>query len=98
MTIWHRGYRRRHRIYEETTVAREGLVALGHLQPGQRAIVARLLGGRGLQSRLAALGLTVGAEVMLVQNYGHGPLLLDVRDTRLALGRGEANHILVRPC
>ncbi len=97
MTIWHRGYRRRHRI-EEAPPTRDGLLALGHLQAGRRAVVARLLGGRGLQSRLAALGLTVGAEVILVQNYGHGPLLLDVRDTRLALGRGEANHILVRPC
>lgn len=96
--MWHRSYRRRHTILDEPSPAMDGLLPLGRLPAGQRAVVVRLLGGRGLQNRLATLGLTIGAEVTLIQNYGHGPLLLTVRDTRLALGRGEANHILVRPC
>lgn len=96
--MWHKGYRRRRRIYEEIPSAHDGLLPLSRLQAGQRGVVARLLGGRGFQSRLATLGLTIGAEIHLIQNYGHGPILLTVRETRLALGRGEANHILVRPC
>ncbi len=96
--MWPRGYRRRHTIHEEPAALSEDLLPLSRLPAGRRAVVTRLLGGRGLQSRLAALGLTIGAEVTLLQNYGHGPLLLTVRDTRLALGRGEASHILVRPC
>jgi ferrous iron transport protein A len=46
-------------------------------------------------SRLAALGFTIGAEVTMVQNFGHGPLIVLVRDTRVALGRGEAAKVLV---
>ncbi|MBU1749340.1 MAG: ferrous iron transport protein A [Chloroflexi bacterium] len=33
----------------------------------------------------------------MVQNYGHGPIIVTVRDTRIALGRGEAGKIWVHP-
>ena len=69
---------------------------LSALQPHQRAIVADLIGGHGLLSRMATLGFTPGAEVTMVQNYGRGPLIALVRGGRVALGRGEANKILVR--
>ena len=45
-------------------------------------------------SRLAAFGLSLGSEVEVLQNRGHGPVLIRVRDTRIALGRGEAKKIL----
>ena len=46
-------------------------------------------------SRLTAMGLIAGAPVEVLQNHGSGPLLVWVRDTRIALGRGEAIKILV---
>ena len=46
-------------------------------------------------SRLACLGFTPGAEVVLLQNYGRGPLIARVRGARLALGRGEAEKVRV---
>jgi len=98
MAMWSRIHRRRHSVYTAPSNVPADQLPLGRLGAGQRAIVTRVLGGRGLQTRLAALGLTVGAEIRLIQNYGRGPLLLTVRETRLALGRGEANHILVKPC
>ena len=45
---------------------------------------------------LVSLGFTPGVGVDMVQNYGHGPLIVALRGTRVALGRGEANKILVR--
>lgn len=45
--------------------------------------------------RAAALGLTPGVQVTMLQNYGHGPLIISVRGTRLALGRGEALKIQI---
>jgi len=45
---------------------------------------------------MLTLGLTPGAGVTVLQNYGHGPLIVRVRDTRVALGRGEASNVLVR--
>jgi len=58
--------------------------------------VQGLAGGRGFVGRLAALGFTPGAEVTMVQNFGRGPVIVLVRDTRIALGRGEARKVLIR--
>lgn len=70
-------------------------IPLSILAPGQVGVVRWLDGGRGFISRLAALGFTPGAKVTMVQNFGHGPLIVLVRDTRIALGRGEAAKVLV---
>lgn len=71
------------------------LKTLCDLPIGARGIVRRLQGGRGFSSRVAALGFTIGAEVMIVKNYGHGPIIAAVRQTQVALGRGEADQIQV---
>jgi len=71
------------------------MVALSTLYPGERGMVAELLGGRGVLGRMAALGFTPGAEVRMLQNFGHGPLIVLLRDTRVALGRGEASKVRV---
>lgn len=59
--------------------------------------MAALSGGHSLVARLAALGLTPGVPFEVAQNSGHGPVIVLVRETRLALGRGEAAHILSVP-
>lgn len=53
-------------------------------------------GGRGLVSRLAALGIIPGTVVTVLGNAGAGPVLLEARGSRLALGRGQAARIVVR--
>jgi len=68
---------------------------LGDLAPGDTATVAEFLAGRGLVARCLALGFTPGAEVRMVQNLHGGPVIVLVRDTRVALGRGEAQKIIV---
>jgi Fe2+ transport system protein FeoA len=68
---------------------------LSKLDVGEVGLVQELDGGRGVVSRLAVLGFTPNAEVKVVQNFGRGPLLVIVRDTRIALGRGEAGKIKV---
>lgn len=69
---------------------------LSDLLPGAHGVIARLCGGRGLLGRLAVFGFTVGAEVEVVRNDGSGPVLVTLRDTSVALGRGEAGKIQVR--
>ncbi|MFO7553233.1 MAG: FeoA family protein [Haliea sp.] len=68
---------------------------LDQLPPGSLAVVRRLGGGSELANRLAAMGLSLGSSIKVLQNRGQGPVLLLVRDTRIALGRGEAMKILV---
>jgi ferrous iron transport protein A len=79
-----------------TTPSKNDSVLLSAMRPGERGIVVDLAGGRGLLGRMTSLGFTPGAEVTVVQNYGHGPLIAQVRGARIALGRGEAGRIRVR--
>ncbi len=60
-------------------------VRLIHIDAGQR-----------LARRLAELGLTPGVTLQVVHKNG-GPMLIAVRGTRLALGRGVTDKILVAP-
>jgi ferrous iron transport protein A len=71
-------------------------VSLDQLAPGARAFVSKLQGGKGFASRLAGMGISVGCQIEVLQNPARGPLLVLVRGTRIALGRGEASKIFVR--
>ncbi|NLF16196.1 MAG: Fur family transcriptional regulator [Lentisphaerae bacterium] len=68
--------------------------ALSSCLRGEVVEIGDVVGGHGLRQRLLALGLTRGATVTLIGN--DGPVVLDVRGSRLALGRGEAARIIVR--
>lgn len=46
-------------------------------------------------NRLLCLGLTIGSEIEMSQNYGKGPIMVCVRSTCLALGRGVAQKIWI---
>ncbi|MBN1135221.1 MAG: ferrous iron transport protein A [Anaerolineae bacterium] len=67
------------------------------MHSGRSARICRLEGGQTFLNRLAPLGFTPGARLRVVQNLGRGPLLVSIHDTRIALGRGEADKILVEP-
>jgi ferrous iron transport protein A len=73
-------------------------IILSELPAGFRGVVARVTGGRDLAARLAAMGLTAGTEIVVLQNLGFGPMLARVRDTRIALGRGQAGMVTVYEC
>jgi ferrous iron transport protein B len=65
------------------------------LQPEKAAVVQRVEGGKSLLSRLATMGFTPGALVTVIRTGDHGPLLVSLRGSRVALGQGEAEHIFV---
>ena len=69
--------------------------SLAELHANERAIILSFANGRPETNRLVSLGFTPGANVDMTQNYGHGPLIVTVRGTRIALGRGEAAKIFV---
>jgi len=49
--------------------------------------------GHNFRNRLGDLGLYDGAEVEIVKNDQFGPLIIKIFDSKIALGRGEANKI-----
>ena len=50
---------------------------------------------RAAHRRLAALGLTAGTRVTVLNNKRSGSVIFNVRGTRLAVGRGIAENIRV---
>jgi ferrous iron transport protein A len=72
-------------------------ISLSELPADEFATILSFASGRLEMARLASLGFTPGAEVNMTQNYGRGPLIVTVRGTRVALGRGEAAQIFVTP-
>ena len=61
---------------------------------GEQVYLESIKGGKKMLRRLTALGLTPGVELNVVQNTG-GVLLLSVRGSRIALGRGMARKMMV---
>lgn len=70
---------------------------LSHAVEGQRVHVMHIGGGRRVRRRLAEMGLLPGSEIRVLRSYRSGPLVVLVRqDTRLVLGRGVADKIMVQ--
>lgn len=74
---------------------RAAAVPLARLLPGETALVESLGTGKSLVARCLALGFTPGVKVTMVRNPRSGPLIVDVRGTRVALGRSEAQKICI---
>lgn len=73
------------------------MMPLPMARPGDTVKLVALRGGQRMRRRLADLGLTLDMPLRLVQGNGHGPLIVAVKETRLAIGRGMAHHIMVEP-
>lgn len=57
-----------------------------------------MIGPGKIALRLRSLGLRPGARLkVLGYGPGQGPILLEVDGARLALGRGVARRVIVRP-
>ena len=73
------------------------ILPLVDLPAGASAVVRSRAGGPEFVGRVSAMGIAPGATVDVLRNPRRGPLPVRVRDTRLALGRGEAAKVLVEP-
>ncbi|MBD3193158.1 MAG: hypothetical protein GF308_21170 [Candidatus Heimdallarchaeota archaeon] len=66
------------------------------LEKGEWGIVAqKIQAGRGACRRLTELGLIPGTPVQMVNKIKRGPVLIRVKGTKLAIGRGLACKIRV---
>lgn len=63
---------------------------------GGKVRIIRVLAGAGLTSRLLAMGLVPGTLVDVISNpKGWGPVVLGINGSRMILGKGAAEKILV---
>ncbi|RLC71385.1 MAG: ferrous iron transport protein A [Chloroflexi bacterium] len=68
---------------------------LAMARPGELVTVIGVRAGWGLQRRLADLGLTPGVQIRVINSQMPGPVLIDLRGSRVALGRGVAQKVMV---
>jgi ferrous iron transport protein A len=76
----------------------EKVIPLSKIQAGQTVKLVSVEAGRGLNSRLAAMGLLPNVEITVVNNGHPGPFVIGVRGSKMMLGRGMADKIMVRSC
>ncbi|OQX20910.1 MAG: hypothetical protein BWK75_04330 [Candidatus Altiarchaeales archaeon A3] len=62
---------------------------------GERIKIKRIDADCGLQRRLHDLGFVENAVIEVISNQFSGPIILKVLESRVVLGRGQANKIYV---
>jgi len=71
-------------------------IPLTDMRNGEIATVVEVLGGKGVQNRLRALGIRDGVNVTRINGaFAHGPVVLQVGGTQTALGFGISYKIIV---
>ena len=70
--------------------------SLINIKSGYSAAIVFIHGGRGAQHRLCELGLLPGERIAMLQNSGVGPVTISVKGSKLSIGHGLAQKIIVR--
>ncbi len=70
-------------------------MTLSRIDQGEEVILIDIDGGRGLRSKLYSMGLVPGITLKILNRNGSGPVMIAVKDSRLAIGRGMAEKIIV---
>jgi len=65
------------------------------LEEGEEGIIQLIAGGGSLLSRLAGMGIAPAVRIKVLRNSSN-LFILQVAETRIALGRGEASKIIVQ--
>lgn len=72
-------------------------IPLSRAPRGVTVRIVRLTGGHGMVRRLSDMGLHRGSEITVVRNEASGPLIVRCKGSRLALGRGVLDRVMVQP-
>jgi Fe2+ transport system protein FeoA len=75
---------------------REMLFPLSMVTPGKEVTLVAIHGGRGLRSRLTDMGLNEGMKLRVIHSHRPGPCIIVAGNTRLVLGHGMAQKIIVK--
>lgn len=65
------------------------------VKAGQRVRLVNIDAGRGLKSRLTAMGLVPNVEITVVSSERPGPFVISVKNSKMMLGKGMAHKIMV---
>ena len=82
-------------VCAECMVKRSPLMPLAMAKSGEKVVIKDMTGGKNIRTRLASMGLRSGDTLEIINNNGLGRLIVGHGPTRLALGRGVAQKIMV---
>ena len=82
-------------LCEECMAERTTLMPLAMAKSGEKVMIKEIMGGGSARGRLASMGLRPGDPLEIINNNGQGRLIVGHGSTRLALGRGVAQKVLV---
>jgi ferrous iron transport protein A len=72
------------------------IISLSKMGVNQSGIISSLEGGGKFQVRLQALNLRIGKRIKKIStNPFRGPIVIEIDQSRLALGHGMANKVMV---
>lgn len=75
---------------------KEMRVSLTDLKSGTEGVIAGIDGGRGMISKLEALGIRIGVRIKKISTqFMRGPVIVQVGNTQVAIGYGMARRVFV---
>ena len=75
--------------------ADSGVQALDQVRAGSTVRIIRVNSGHGLKNRLAAMGLLKDTPITVIRNDGAGQIIIQVKSSKVILGRGMSHKIFV---
>jgi len=70
--------------------------SLCDIDSGSIGVIVFIQGGKGASHRLAELGLLPGERLTMMHNSGVGPVTIIVKGSKISIGYGLAQKIIVR--
>ena len=68
---------------------------LTSIKSGKKVVLMSIAGGRQAEMRLVEMGFLPGVLIQVINNPGAGPLTVNIKGSKLALGQGLARKLLV---
>ncbi|MFX1284217.1 MAG: ferrous iron transport protein A [Promethearchaeota archaeon] len=72
------------------------MIPLGLVNEGEEAEISHTYGGRGVILRVNELGFYPGSRIRMIRNIKAGPILVELKGCRIAIGRGIAMKIFCK--
>jgi len=70
-------------------------ISLNDVRAGTTVRIVEVEAGHSLKNRLAAMGLLANVEIRVVRNDGAGQIIVNVKNTKVILGRGMSHKVFV---
>lgn len=72
------------------------MMPLAFASAGQKVLVTKIGGNQEVKKHLEDLGFVVGTEVQVINDTGDGNIIINLKESRLAITKEMATKIMVQ--